>query len=275
MVDAFLLLLVVCDETQSRNTGNDEDDEQLAPDAFPERRLHVEFQRSHVFAPFAMRIGGDDLEYIVAMRDSVEADAVLSSKVDPYAFGGMSVDAVFIVLLVLACIVECGKADGQVAFVGWDDYLLLVQDRYVLVASVVVQLSEDNAGLIVGLLQSRGVERQAARSSAYCDVVGYRVVNGACLREGHVEVEVVGTEDGQFPCFGVVFIDTRLPDEPDVATVVLYHALHISLAGIDEIAVSHLQIVLQQVFACYYVEGSSDARYIGIAVGTHQDVVDV
>ena len=94
------------------------------------------------------------------MRDSVEADAVLSSKVDPYAFGSMSVDAVFIVLLVLACIVECGKADGQVAFVGWDDYLLLVQDRYVLVASVVVQLSEDNAGLIVGLLQSRGVERQ-------------------------------------------------------------------------------------------------------------------
>ena len=191
-----------------------------------------------------MCVGGNDLEHIVAMRDTVEANAVLSAKVDPYAFGRVTVDAVFVVLLVLARIVECGKADGQVALVGRDDYLFLVQDRNVLVASVVVQLGEDDAWLIVGLLQSCRVERQAAHHRTHCDIVGTGVVNGTCLREGHVEVEVVGTEDGQFVGLGIVFVDARLPDHPYIATVVLYQALHISLAGVDEFAVSHLQVVL-------------------------------
>ncbi len=85
----------------------------------------------------------------------------------------------------------------------------------------------------------------------------------------------LGPKTVSFLGLWVVFIDTRLPDDPDVATVVLYHALHISLAGIDEFAVSHLQVVQQQVFACYLVKGSSYTRYIGFAIGAYQNVVDV
>ena len=102
VVQLLVLVAVVDVEDESHDAQQQEQHEQLAPDALPEGRVHLDGQLCHVLAPYAVRIGGHHLEHVVAAGDAVEGDVVSLSQVYPLALRGMPVNAVAVYRSVFA-----------------------------------------------------------------------------------------------------------------------------------------------------------------------------
>ena len=193
-----------------------------------------------------MGIGGFHLEHITTMRDTVETYHVLLAEIYPFAFRGYAFNAIGIVALILAGIVEGSKADGQVALVGRDTQRLSMQDRYVTVLSIVMEGGEKYLRLICRLGERLRIEGDASHRCADCDIIGGWVVERTTLGERHVVVEIVRSKDIRLTCLGVVFVNTRFPDNPDVVGVVFYQTLYDTLVQVDVLQVVHGDVVLDR-----------------------------
>ena len=274
---AYLLVLVaVVDvEDAAHHAHQQEHHHHFSPDALPEGRSYLDRQLSHVFAPYAVRVGAHHLEHVVAAADAVEADVVALSQFYPLAFRGKAVKAIAVFLIVFSREVEGGEADGQVSLVGRNHHFFLVQDRFRTIFAHIVQTGEDDACLVRALLHLSRVEGKAARRRAHRDVVGGWVVGRACLGKRHVEVEVVRSEHHQIFRLQVILVDTRFAHHPDVARIVFHHALHGSLIGADFFVVQKLEAVLQQVLADYVLQYAAHLGYVGLSVAVLHDEVHV
>ena len=269
------LVLVVDVEDAAHDAHQQEHYHYLSPDALPEGRVYLDRQLSHVFAPYAVRVGGHHLEHVAAVRDAAEADVVAGSQFYPLAFRGKAVQAIAVFHPVFSREVEGGEADGQVSLVGRNHHLILVKDRFRAVFAHIVQRGEDDACLVRALLHLSRVEGKAARRRAHRDVVGGWVVGRTSLGKRHVEVEVVRSEHLHLFCLQVILVDTRFAYHPDVARIVFHHALHGSFFGADFFVVQKLEAVLQQVLAGYVLQYAAQLGYVGFSVAVLHDEVHV
>ena len=269
------LALVVGIEDSAYDTEEQEQHQKFAPDALPEGWAHFDRQFCYIFAPYAMRVGGSHFEYIVAMADTVKADDIAASVRNPLARSGITIDAIEVLGLILAFIVERSKGDGQVSLIGWNHYFFLVQDRLRLFLSAIVEGTEDDLRLVVTLLQRSRIEGNQSHRGTYRDVVACRVVVWAAVRERHVEVEIVRSEHVALARFRVYAVDARFSDHPDSSLVVFYHALYDAFVYIDGMEVFHLQVVLQERFVHNLFHHTALLRDIHLSAGMLHDVVHI
>ena len=95
------------------------------------------------------------------------------------------------------------------------------------------------------------------------------------LGERHVVVEIVRSKDIRLTCLGVVFVDTRFPDNPDVVGVVFYQTLHDTLVQVDVLKVVHGDVVLQERLARNFCQAATHRGNIRLAIGAYQGIVDI
>ena len=207
------------------------------------------------------------------MIDTVEADDIAASVRYPLAWSCITIYAIEVSGLILTLIVERCEGDGQISLVGRYHHFILVQDRFRLFLSAIVEGTEDDFRLVIALLQRSRIKGDQSHRGTYRDVVACRIVVRTALRERHVEVEIVRSEHVALARFRVYAVDTRFSDYPDSSLVVFYHALYDAFVNIDGTEVLHLQVVLQERFAHNLFHKTALLRDIHLAAGVLHDIV--